>query len=341
MTPPSAPTAAASVGVARPNTIEPSTARIRIASGKNDASSILKISSRTKFQIAVEDGEQRDADAEHDPEPRRCRKPLPRRRAAAARPRLCRGGAASRASAAAGAAGSAGAALSFGVSDGGSCRPPASLSASGVSRAVSAGSSLRGGASERPPRPGPAVSTDGVGRGARMPGRRPAWPRRTIAGISVTSNCPSAVALGHAGARAARASRAEQPGQRVAAARGELPAQTPASATARSLVGQRRHQVGPDLREHDDVADVQAGQHEAGEEGARVELHHRHAGDRAVDDQQHRRRNQDAEAAAGGDHARRDLDVVAGLAASPETRAAPSASRPRRRCRWPWRRSRR
>src|SRR5512143_3163610 len=49
MNPPNPPTAAASEGVARPNTIEPSTARIISASGKNDVSSILKISSRSQF----------------------------------------------------------------------------------------------------------------------------------------------------------------------------------------------------------------------------------------------------------------------------------------------------
>ncbi len=50
--PPIEPTAAASVGVARPNTIVPSTATIRNASGKNDASSILKTSSRAKVSSA-------------------------------------------------------------------------------------------------------------------------------------------------------------------------------------------------------------------------------------------------------------------------------------------------
>ncbi len=49
--PPNDPTAAASVGVASPNTIEPSTARIITASGKNDDSSILKISRRGKVKI--------------------------------------------------------------------------------------------------------------------------------------------------------------------------------------------------------------------------------------------------------------------------------------------------
>ena len=48
--PPNAPTAAASAGVAKPNTIEPSTASISIASGKNDASSILKTWKRSHVQ---------------------------------------------------------------------------------------------------------------------------------------------------------------------------------------------------------------------------------------------------------------------------------------------------
>ena len=52
---------AASVGVARPNTIEPSTARIRTASGKNDASSILKTSSRARSDGRARRA--RDADA--------------------------------------------------------------------------------------------------------------------------------------------------------------------------------------------------------------------------------------------------------------------------------------
>jgi len=40
-----------SAGVARPNTMEPSTARISSASGKNEVSSNLKTSSRSQFQI--------------------------------------------------------------------------------------------------------------------------------------------------------------------------------------------------------------------------------------------------------------------------------------------------
>ena len=48
--PPKPPTAAASEGVASPNTIDPSTARISNASGKNEASSSLNTSSRSQFQ---------------------------------------------------------------------------------------------------------------------------------------------------------------------------------------------------------------------------------------------------------------------------------------------------
>ena len=67
--PPNAPTAAASVGVASPNTIEPSTARISNASGKNDANSILKICKRSNVPAARRRPRvTMHADAEHDPE---------------------------------------------------------------------------------------------------------------------------------------------------------------------------------------------------------------------------------------------------------------------------------
>ena len=106
--------------------------------------------------------------------------------------------------------------------------------------------------------------------------------------------------------------RAPQPGQGVAAQRRELLGKRRHGDRALAR-GQRRHQVRPELGEQDDKADVQGGEHDAGAEGAGVELHHRHAGDGAVHDQQHRRRDQDAEAAAGGDRAGRHLGVVAGL----------------------------
>ncbi|KAG0753083.1 hypothetical protein G6F22_021606 [Rhizopus arrhizus] len=50
--PPIAPMAAASLGVARPNAIDPSTAAIMTASGKNDDISILKISSLAHVSAA-------------------------------------------------------------------------------------------------------------------------------------------------------------------------------------------------------------------------------------------------------------------------------------------------
>ncbi|MNV58990.1 hypothetical protein D3C71_1513890 [compost metagenome] len=50
--PPMAPMAAASLGVARPKTMEPSTAAIITAKGKNEPISILKISSRAHVSTA-------------------------------------------------------------------------------------------------------------------------------------------------------------------------------------------------------------------------------------------------------------------------------------------------
>ena len=60
-----------------------------------------------------------------------------------------------------------------------------------------------------------------------------------------------------------------------------------------------------------DVEHVEPGQHDAGEESAGVELHHRYAGGGAVEDEHDARRNENTEAAAGADHAGSDLDVVA------------------------------
>ena len=48
---PAAPSAAASVGVAQPKMIDPSTARMSAVSGKNEVSSIFRISSRSKVKM--------------------------------------------------------------------------------------------------------------------------------------------------------------------------------------------------------------------------------------------------------------------------------------------------
>jgi hypothetical protein len=77
-------------------------------------------------------------------------------------------------------------------------------------------------------------------------------------------------------------------------------------------IGQWRRPVRAQLGHDDDVQHVQAGQHQAGEEGARVELHHRHAGGRAIDDEHDRRRDQDAQTAARRDDPGRQTYVVAG-----------------------------
>jgi len=53
-------------------------------------------------------------------------------------------------------------------------------------------------------------------------------------------------------------------------------------------------------REHDDVTDIEPRKHETGQEGAGVELNDRHARNRAIDDQQHRGRDQDSKAPSRG-----------------------------------------
>ena len=75
---------------------------------------------------------------------------------------------------------------------------------------------------------------------------------------------------------------------------------------------QLRRERRIDHRARDHVDDVKAGEQEAREERGRIELDRRDAGGRRIDDQQNARRDQDAEAAAGADHAGRQLDVVAG-----------------------------
>ena len=67
-----------------------------------------------------------------------------------------------------------------------------------------------------------------------------------------------------------------------------------------------------DHRPAHDVDEVEEGQEEARDHRRGIELDHRLAGHRGVDDDHHRGRDQDAERAAGGDHARGELHVVAG-----------------------------
>src|SRR5262245_46637864 len=77
-----------------------------------------------------------------------------------------------------------------------------------------------------------------------------------------------------------------------------------------------RRQLGRQLRieqrHNDRVEDVEAGEHDAGEERAGVELHHRHAGGCAVEDEHHARRDENAKTAARAHDAGRELHVVAG-----------------------------
>ena len=151
--------------------------------------------------------------------------------------------------------------------------------------------------------------------------RRPAWsrmPREPIssatmnrAGISVTTSCPSTGRLETGDARPLERRRTGPASALLLRARERLRTAAAAAPAARSR-RQRRHQVGLQLGEDDHVADVERGEHDPGEERARVELDDRDARGGAVDDQHHRRRDQDAEATARGDGARGDLDVVAG-----------------------------
>jgi hypothetical protein len=75
---------------------------------------------------------------------------------------------------------------------------------------------------------------------------------------------------------------------------------------------QRRRPLRLELGYQHHVADIQAREQQTGEEGARVELHDRHAGGGAVEDEQHGWRDQDAQATTGGDRAGRQWRAVAG-----------------------------
>ena len=183
----------------------------------------------------------------------------------------------------------------------------------------------------------PVVSTTSTGLVApsQMTQTR---PMIEIAGINDTKNCPSTVRAGTPRLRPPTAARRPVKALRLAAANGARLGGTGTRDSSSLSLGARR---GLQLGDDDHVADVQSGQHDPGEERAGVELDHRHARGRAVDDQQHRRRNQDAEAAARGDRACGEPGRRSRRAASRGTRAGPSASPRRRRCRSRWRISRR
>ena len=75
---------------------------------------------------------------------------------------------------------------------------------------------------------------------------------------------------------------------------------------------QLRRQLRIEQRHDDDVEHVEPGQHDAGKEGAGVELDHGNAGGGTVENEHDARRNENAEAAAGANHARGNFHVVAG-----------------------------
>ena len=75
---------------------------------------------------------------------------------------------------------------------------------------------------------------------------------------------------------------------------------------------QRRRPVGFEFGNQNDVSNVKTGQHQARKKCTGVELHHRYAGRRTIDNKQDRGRDQNSQAAAGGDGARGQRHAVAG-----------------------------
>ena len=69
--------------------------------------------------------------------------------------------------------------------------------------------------------------------------------------------------------------------------------------------------MGLPFGHHNHIANIQRSQHDAGEKSARVQLDHRHACGGAIDNQQYRGGNQNAQAAACGDGASGQLHAVA------------------------------
>ena len=73
-----------------------------------------------------------------------------------------------------------------------------------------------------------------------------------------------------------------------------------------------RGHAGLDFGNDDHVQDIQSGQHDAREKCPGVQLDHRHASRRAIDDQHDRGRNQNTQTTACGDGTCRQLNAVTG-----------------------------
>ena len=78
--------------------------------------------------------------------------------------------------------------------------------------------------------------------------------------------------------------------------------------------GAERRIVLANMRDHDHHGHIKPGENQPGDQAGGEQPRHRLLGDRGVDHQNDRRRNQDAEAAAGGERAGGKPGVVAGLA---------------------------
>ena len=146
--------------------------------------------------VPVNDREQRGKDNGHDPEPRWGREPVGGRGGGGAGVAACRGWLPAPASRLDGGGrgdilrARAGAAPSLGASDGGSCKPPASFSASAASGSCAA-VSLSTAVLCEPASTNPVVSTTTFGAVANCH-VTPNTPAKNSAGISVTISWPSA-----------------------------------------------------------------------------------------------------------------------------------------------------
>ena len=79
------------------------------------------------------------------------------------------------------------------------------------------------------------------------------------------------------------------------------------------LCGEGRGDAGLELRGEDHVAEIEGGQHDAGQKRPGIELDDRDARGRAIKDQEDRGRDQDAEGSPRAHDARREPDAVTGL----------------------------
>ena len=121
-----------------------------------------------------------------------------------------------------------------------------------------------------------------------------------------------AASVGVAKTRENRAERGRDQGEQRQRSNGNL-AQHDRQRVDAFLDRDRRPELGIIESARHQVDDVEAGQQEARTEGGGIEIGDRHAEHRAHHHQHDRRRDENPERPAGGDRARRQLSVIAGL----------------------------